>query len=104
MENSGMRVNDGNGLYDSDGLTDTLIVDCNRLVQQMAAGQYVQFCNTIVGMVQKIGQLKEGIRHDREDRDKAIAELKKLCDDLNEQLTGLPTGDDAPAIHEEALP
>ena len=99
-----ITADDGKGLYTNEGLIDSLIVDCNRLTQCLAAGQYVQYCNTVVQMVQKLGSLKEGIRRDMEDREKAIAELKKLCDDLQERITGLPVGDDVPAISEEALP
>lgn len=103
-EQDGVTLDDGKGLYTSDGLIDGLIVDCNRLTQHLASGQYVQYCNTIVQMVQKLGALREGIRKEHEDRDKAIQELQALCDGLQEQLTGLPAGDDVPAISEEALP
>ena len=103
-EQDGVTLDDGKGLYTSDGLIDGLIVDCNRLTQCMASGQYVQYCNTVVQMVQKLGALREGIRKEHEDRDKAIQELQALCDDLQEQITGLPAGDDVPAISEEALP
>ena len=103
-EQDGLTLDDGKGLYTSDGLIDSMIVDCNRLVQHMAAGQYVQFCNGIVQMVQKLGALREGIRKEHEDRDKAIQELQALCDDMQERITGLPVGDDVPAISEEALP
>lgn len=99
-----ITADDGKGLYTSEGLIDSLIVDCNRLTQHLAAGQYVQYCNTVVQMVQKLGSLKEGIRKEHEDRDKAIQELQALCDGLQERITGLPVGDDVPAISEEDLP
>ena len=103
-EQDGVTLDDGKGLYTSDGLIDSLIVDCNRLTQHLASGQYVQYCNTVVQMVQKLGALREGIRKEHEDRDKAIQELQALCDDMQERITGLPVGDDVPAISEEALP
>lgn len=97
-----MDVNDGKGLYDSDGLIDTLIVDCNSLVKHLAAGQYVQFSSCIVGMVQKLARLKEGIKADRADLMKTISDLKGCNDGLVEQITGLPAGDRA--VEEGDLP
>lgn len=88
-----MNINDGKGLYDNEGLIDTLIVDCNNLVKHLASGQYVQFCNSIVGMVQKLANLKEGIKTDKEAADQRVAELEQCNNKLVEQLTGLPAGD-----------
>lgn len=72
-----MTVNDGNGLFDSGGLIDTLIVDCNSLTQALAAGEYVRYCAKIVEMVQKLDRLKEGMAADLADRDKTIRELRE---------------------------
>ena len=99
-----MDVNDGKGLYDSDGLIDTLIVDCNNLEKHLVSGQYVQFCNTIVSMVQKLSNLKDGIKADRNCLTQIISEMKGCNDELVEQITGLPAGDSAPAIREDELP
>ena len=71
-----MSVNDGGGLYDNLGLIDSLVVDCNTLVKDMAAGEYVQFCCVIVQMVQKLGNLKEGVAADLKTREDTITELK----------------------------
>lgn len=88
--NGNMPVNDGGGLYDNEGLCDTLISDCNSLVKQACSGQYIQFCNTVVRMVQKLVNLKNGIKKDIASKDKIIEELKRMNDDLVEEKTGLP--------------
>ena len=70
-------VNDGGGLFDSDGLIDTLIVDCNELPKTLCCGEYVRFCNTIVQMVQKLALLRNGIKADADSLRKQIEELKE---------------------------
>lgn len=91
------KVNDGNGLFDRDGLIDTLVLDCNDLTKAIAGGNYVAYCHRIVQMVQKLEQLKEGARKELEDRDAQIAELKRSNDELMRQLLGLPAGGDTGA-------
>lgn len=81
-----LSVNDGNGLFDSVGLIDSLIVNCNELVQTLTAGKYVLFCSIIVGMVQKLSRLKEGVKSDLESRENQIADLKRFCDELTAKL------------------
>lgn len=61
-----MTVNDGKGLFDNLGLIDTLIVDCNKLPQLLFNGQNVAFCAKITEMVQKLSNLKEGVKNDTE--------------------------------------
>ena len=63
------------GLYDSEGLIDTLIVDCNLLQKELVSGQYIGFCVKLVEMVQKLNNLKKGVRNDAESKDRQIAEL-----------------------------
>lgn len=60
----GIPMNDGGGLYDCYGLIDSVIVDCNELTRAIAAGEYVKYCGMIVEMVQKLSQLKKGIKND----------------------------------------
>lgn len=85
-----MPVNDGGGLYDNQGLCDSLIVDCNNLIKSGFAGQYIQVCNTVVSMVQKLTNLKDGIAKDLASKDKIIEELKATNNALMEEKTGLP--------------
>ena len=90
-----IKVNDGGGLFDSDGIIDTLLTDLNGMIRQIAAGEYVQFCIRVAGMAQKLVELKKGIKNDRQSQEEAINELKRCNDELVHQLIGLPTGDGA---------
>lgn len=78
--NEDITVNDGKGLLDSIGLIDSLIEDCNNIVQPLISGRYVLFCNMLVQMVQKLSQLKTGVRSDISSRDKTIQELHEAID------------------------
>lgn len=89
-----IHVNDGKGLFDNAGMCDSLITDCNNAVKNICSGQYIQFCNTIIAMVQKITNLKKGIVADIEAKDKIIAEIEKHNAELREQVTGLSAGGD----------
>ena len=53
-------------------------------------GQYLQFCAIITGATQKLINLEKGITADLASKDKIIEELKKINNDLVEQVTGLP--------------
>ena len=89
-----LTVNDGKGLYDNEGLCDSLIIDCNNAVKNLARGNYVQFCGVVVQMVQKLANLKEGIRNDMNSMKKKVEELKRENDELFEQKTGIPVDKD----------
>ena len=80
--NEEIKVNDGGGLFDSIGLVDTLIVDCNALPKTLINGQYVGFCAKIVEMVQKLSRLREGISNDIKSRDEIIADKTRLIAEL----------------------
>ena len=82
--NEKLTVNDGNGLYDNEGLCDSLISDVNELTKALVSGQYVRYASLTVQMVQKLANLKNGIRRDIASRDERIRELtngKKGNDD-----------------------
>ena len=85
-----MTVNDGKGLYNNQGLCDTLKVDLNNLLKNMASGQYLQMSGLVVQMCRKLDNLKEGIAADLASKDKIIEELTRLNDELVEKQTGLP--------------
>lgn len=80
------KVNDGSGLYDNAGLIDTLITDCNNLVKALASGQYILFCKTVLAMVQKLGNLKEGYLSEIESRDAQVDALMKRMDEMAEDM------------------
>ena len=71
-------INDGKGLYDSSGMIDTLIVDCNVLVKHLISGQYIAFCTKINEMVQKLSSLKQGIT---EETQSMTDQIKKLLEE-----------------------
>lgn len=83
-----MTVNDGNGLYDNVGLCDTLIENLNNLLKNVAAGQYIRVCSITMEMVQKLMNLKQGIKNDRESLENGIKELQEKYNDLAEQMFG----------------
>lgn len=89
MENE-IKVNDGNGLFDSMGLIDSLVVDCNEIPQALFEHQNIRFCNILIQMVQKLTELKKGVSADLQSKDKTISELTAHNKQLIEQITGLP--------------
>ena len=86
-------VNDGHGLYDNEGLIDTLLVDCNDLPKALIDSQFVKFGLILAQMVRKLSNLKDGIRKDMESKDRIIRELREINDGLAEQLYGVPSGE-----------
>ena len=89
-----VTVNDGKGLYDNEGMCDLLIRDLNDLPKHLMTGQYIQFCNSVSAMVQKLLNLKKGIKADMDSMKEKVDELKRMNDQLQEQITGLPVEKD----------
>ena len=89
---SNVTVNDGGGLYDNEGLIDTIIVDLNDILKNMAAGQYIRICNLVVGMTQKLTNLKKNMKEELAARDQQVADLFNLNKELERRLNGLPEG------------
>ena len=77
-----MTVNDGKGLFDNQGLCDSLIGDLNNLMKAIVSGQYIQFCAIVSGMGQKIVNLKKGIQSDLDSMSEKVEELKRMNDSL----------------------
>lgn len=84
-------VNDGNGLYDNEGICDKGIVLCNDALKCLVSGQYVAFTNRIQQITQIFANIKNAVKNDRESFERVIEELKRENKLLEEQLTGLPT-------------
>ena len=80
-----LTVNDGKGLYDNEGLCESLLADMNNLPKMLMTGQYIQFCAVIQSMAQRIINLKQGIKTDLESKDKIIEELKKANEALMQE-------------------
>lgn len=94
--NEDIKVNDGGGLFDSLGLIDSLIVDCEKGMKALVAGSPLEYAAITVGMVQKLGELKKGVRNDTEDLKKQIRELRRI---LQMQEEGGQDGETAGSIH-----
>ena len=88
-----MKVNDGKGLYDNEGLCDTLIADLNNLPKLLMTGQYIQYCATITGMAQRLVNLKEGIRKDMDSMKEKVEDLKRINDRLITEKDGVENGE-----------
>jgi len=99
---AGVTVNDGRGLYDNEGLIDTMVADLNDLMKCMAAGQYIRYADITVKFVQKLNNLKKGFRAELKDREDQIEDLKRLNNELAEKAFGLPViEEDNPAEETE---
>lgn len=85
-----MSEKTNSGIMDNAGLIDTLIMDCNNLPKALFGGNYVLFCQTLVYMVQKLANLREGINADMKNRDETIAALRADINKLLEERDGLP--------------
>lgn len=85
-----LTVNDGKGLMDNEGVCDSLLLDLNNLPKVLMTGQYIQFCALIESMAQRLVNLKKGINADMQSMKDKVEELKRMNDDLVEQISGLP--------------
>lgn len=85
-----INVNDGKGLYDNEGLIDTLITDCNKLPKTLIDNQFVLFGLTLAHMVQKLQNLKDAMKKERDVMEAEIADLRRQCDDFAEKVYGVP--------------
>ena len=85
-EQGELKVNDGGGLMDVEGLIDSLIIDCNNAVKAVASGEYIGWCGISVRMVQKLSALKEGVTGSFKINDERIQELKRQNDELRQRI------------------
>lgn len=93
-------MNNENGLLDNVSLIDTLITDCNDAVKCCVGGQYIAFCNTMVRMVQKLANLKVGIRNDLESREQTIKDYERRLAELGHPVEHLSEKEVAEMIGE----
>lgn len=85
-----LTVNDGRGLFDNDGMCDSLIENLNNLLKNAAAGQYIRVCSITMEMVQKLQTLKKGIKNERKQLEDQIEDIKRLNNELAEKVFNLP--------------
>lgn len=78
-----IKVNDGKGLMDNLGMIDSLIVDCDTLLDILMKGKghRIEFSTKIIEMVQKLANLKSGVKNDMECLQNQIDELLKRGDE-----------------------
>lgn len=69
-------------MFDNTELIDSLIVDCNNAVKSCVGGQYIAFCSTMVQMVQKLANLKNGVKSDLESREQTIKDYERRLAEL----------------------
>jgi len=77
-----MKVNDGSGLFDNEGMCDKGILIANDAVKDLTTGNYIAFCNKISQIAKIFANLKDGIRADRESLEANVEELKRMNDAL----------------------
>jgi len=90
---SKITVNDGRGLYDNEGICEKGILICNAALKDLVSGQYLSFVNKIEQIAQIFGNLKTGIKNDRESLEATIEELKRANAELV-KMTGVPAEKD----------
>ena len=88
MDNT--KINDGNGIWDNEGVCDVGVNLCNDALKDIITGQYLLFTDKIGQIAQIFINLKQGIASDKAAMRKKVDELKTMNDSLVEQLTGLP--------------
>ena len=75
-----------NGLYTNEELVDTLIIDLNNLPKHLIDGQFIQFCNTVTQMGQKLINLRSGIKQDLDNKNQIIETLKENIRNLGVEV------------------
>lgn len=96
-----IHCNDGGGMYDNEGICESMIVDLNDMTKAMAAGQYVRYCSLLVGMVQKLTNLKKAIRTEKEDMKQQLKDLERLNNELAEKAFNVPANVEAEETEED---
>lgn len=81
----GIRVNEG-GLFDANGMFDSLIEDTNEMVRSAMTGNYIAFCRHAVEIVQKLAVLKKGVTEQEEQLREQVDDLRKMNDRLAGQI------------------
>jgi hypothetical protein len=96
-----LTVNDGHGLLDNEGLCDSIVEDLNNLLKNIAAGQYIRVSSLVLEMVQKLMNLKKGIRNDRKSLEDQLEDLRRLNNELAEKAFKEPIDRENETIAEE---
>lgn len=89
-----MTVNDGKGLFDNEGLCDTIKQDLNNLIRLAMNGQYIVACSLVASIAVRLENLKKGIKNDSDSQKEKIEELKRQIDSLLKEKDGGSNGTD----------
>lgn len=79
-------INDGRGIYDNEGIAETLIDDLNNLLKALISQQYVFCIDIVVQMSQKIDKLRKGINADMNDLKYQLEDMKRLNNELLDRI------------------
>lgn len=82
-----------NGVMSNTELIDSLILDLNTATKQIVSGNYLAWCQTNVGMVQKLTNLKKGIQNDLASKDQTIEDLKNQLRDVGVEIVDMDPQD-----------
>ena len=96
--NENIKVNDGKGLYDNEGLCKILIADLNSLPKLLIDNQFIEFSRKIGEMGQKLLNLHKGIHEENESKKAQIEELKRINDELLKEKDGVTDGTDSDMV------
>lgn len=83
-----ITVNDGKGLFDNEGLCDTIKQDLNNLIRLAMNGQYIVACSLVASIAVRLENLKKGIKNDSDSQKEKIEELKRQIDSLLNEKDG----------------
>ena len=83
-----ITVNDGKGLFDNEGLCDTIKQDLNNLIRLAMNGQYILACSLVASIAVRLENLKKGIKSDSDSQKEKIEELKRQIDSLLKEKDG----------------
>ena len=83
-----INVNDGKGLFDNEGLCDTIKQDLNNLIRLAMNGQYIVACSLVASIAVRLENLKKGIKNDSDSQKEKIEELKRQIDSLLNEKDG----------------
>ena len=88
-----LTVNNGKGLMDTDGYIDSIINTCNEASRLLVSGQYLLYFARMVDAVNKLLNLKNGMKKEQKALKEQIESLQKTNNLLYEKLTGVPVED-----------
>lgn len=70
-------------------LISSIIVDLNSLPKCLIDGQFIQFCNIVTSMGQKLVNLRNTIDNDLKNREKTIETLKEELRAVGHEVTDM---------------